>query len=106
MERVTFDGECPACRGWARRIGECDPAGARFLLDPGGAGSDTVVVETADGRRLVRSDAVIHLLRATGRTKTAALLALVPRPLRDLGYRAFARLRRRNHETCKPPDAP
>ena len=105
MERVTFDGECARCRGWARWIEERDPAGARFRLDPGGGG-DTVVVETEDGRRLVRTDAVIHVLRALGRRRTAALLALVPRPLRDLGYRAFARLRRRNHETCKPPDAP
>jgi len=104
MDRVTFDGTCGTCRGWARWIAARDPGGARFTLDPGGAGADSIVVETADGRRLVRSDAVVHILRVLGRRRSAAALALVPRFLRDLGYRAWARARRRDR--CTVGDRP
>src|SRR5688572_29374977 len=99
MERVLFDGRCGTCRGWARWIAERDPGGVLFRLEPQGERGDTVVVETDDGRRLLRSDAVIHVLRRLGRRRSAAALALLPRPVRDLGYRLYARSLRRNPET-------
>jgi predicted DCC family thiol-disulfide oxidoreductase YuxK len=106
VERVLFDGACGFCRGWARWIAEQDPGGALFRLEPLGGRRDTVVVETEDGRTLLRSDAVIHVLRRVGRRRSAAALALLPRPVRDLGYRLFARALRRNPETRGPRGAP
>lgn len=58
---------------------------------------DSLVVLTPKGKLLLRSDAVIAIartLRAPWRQLGAAL-RFVPRPLRDLGYRAVARVRRR-----------
>jgi predicted DCC family thiol-disulfide oxidoreductase YuxK len=106
-ERIYYDGGCGFCHGWVRRVAERDRDGAFRFAPLGGetflrrvpaerrAGlGDTVVLETEDGRLLVRSDAVIHALRRTGRGGAAGLLSALPRPLRDLGYRAFAAVRR------------
>ena len=117
MERIYFDGDCGFCVGWVRQVAERDPAGALFRFAPlrgptfearipaeRRAGlARTVVVETEDGRHLVRSEAVIHVLRRLGRRRTAGALALLPRPIRDLGYRLIARTLRR--DDCPVPDA-
>jgi len=117
MERIYFDGECGFCTGWAAWIARREPPGGLFRFAPlkgttfaarvppeRRAGlTGTVVVETGDGCLLARSDAVVHVLRRIGRRKTAALLAACPRPLRDLGYRLFARSLRR--DACPVPDA-
>jgi predicted DCC family thiol-disulfide oxidoreductase YuxK len=117
MERLYFDGDCGFCHGWVRWIARREPPGgcfryaplrgptfeARVPPDRRAGMTGTIVVETEDGRFLVRSDAVLHVLRRLGRRKSAGALALVPRALRDLGYRAVARARRRG--AC-PADAP
>lgn len=116
MERIYFDGECGFCTGWAAWIARREPPGGLFRFAPlkgttfatrvppeRRAGlTGTVVVETADGRLLARSEAVIHVLRRIGRRRTAALLALWPRPIRDLGYLLFARSLRR--DSCPAPE--
>lgn len=56
---------------------------------------DSIVVETAEGALLVRSAAFIHILRRLGGTWRilAAILAVIPRPLRDVAYDFIARIR-------------
>jgi len=44
---------------------------------------------------LLRTDGVIAALRSVGRPGLAASLAVVPRSLRDAGYKVVARLRHR-----------
>jgi predicted DCC family thiol-disulfide oxidoreductase YuxK len=116
MERLYFDGECGFCRERVRWIVRREPPGGLFRYAPLGGPTfearipperratlgHTLVVETEDGRLLARSDAVVHVLRRLGRRRTAALLALVPRFLRDLGYRVVARSRSRG--ACAAPD--
>ena len=76
-----------------------DPDGTKFRfapLPPDGP-ENSVVVITAEGRRLLRSDAVIRLLVLGGPGWSALghALRIVPRPIRDAGYRGVARIRRR-----------
>jgi predicted DCC family thiol-disulfide oxidoreductase YuxK len=122
VERIYYDGGCGLCHASVRWVVRREPPGGLFRFAPlagptcaarvppgrrAGIAS-TFVVETDDGRLLVRSDAVIHVLRRLGRGRTAALLALLPRPVRDLGYRAVAFLRRalapRPRDACPVAD--
>lgn len=122
VERIYYDGECGFCRGWARWILRRDRAGAFRFAPLGGttfavrapaevrtAAAGTFVAETADGRWLLRSEAVIHVLRVLGRRRTAAALAAAPRVLRDGGYRAVAAVRgwfrRPREDACAAADA-
>ena len=110
VDHVFYDGECGFCHGSVRFLAAHDRGGAfRFaplggptfeaLVPPGRRAGlpDSLVVHTADGRLLVQSEAVRHTLRRLGGgfRWLAALLALVPRPLLDAAYAAFARNRRR-----------
>jgi predicted DCC family thiol-disulfide oxidoreductase YuxK len=78
-----------------------------------GIPSTILVVQDAGGpteRVLIRSDAVISILRALPRPWPAIGKALgwIPRPLRDLGYRLIARWRYRiwgRLESCPVPTA-
>jgi len=56
---------------------------------------DSVVVLTSDGQLLVRSNAFLHIIRRFGRgwRMFAAVIAIVPRPLRDAVYNLVARTR-------------
>jgi predicted DCC family thiol-disulfide oxidoreductase YuxK len=66
---------------------------------------DSIVVQTADGRLLVRSAAVLHILARLGGVwrVLAACARVVPRPLRDAAYDAVARVRKRLF--AAPPEA-
>ena len=83
---------------------------ARVPVDRRAGLPDRMVVEASDGSLLVRSDAGIHMLRwLPGAWKALALLvAVVPRPLRDLAYdlvaRIYHRLFKRRDNLC--PDVP
>jgi len=59
---------------------------------------DSLLVLTAAGTLLVRSDAVIHLLRRMGPVGRlgGSLLSCLPRSLRDWAYRLMAHQRSRN----------
>jgi predicted DCC family thiol-disulfide oxidoreductase YuxK len=66
---------------------------------------DSIVVLREDGALLGRSEAALHVLRRLGGgwRALAALLALLPRRLRDAAYDAVARRRARWFE--RPADA-
>lgn len=73
---------------------------------------DSIVVETAEGALLVRSNAFLHILRRLGGgwKILAAILAVIPRTLRDTAYDFIARIRYsifgRRDDVCPivPPD--
>lgn len=73
---------------------------------------DSIVVLTEEGALLVRSDAFLHVLRRLGGgwKGLAAVLVVVPRPVRDFAYDFVARIRYRvfgtKEDWCPivPPD--
>jgi len=106
---LLYDGNCGLCHRSVRLCLAEAPDDAALSFAPlGGAAMrerlgenpalpDSLVLLTADGRTLVRSTAVIALLRRFGGLWRApvGLFAAVPRPLRDLGYDCVARIRHR-----------
>jgi predicted DCC family thiol-disulfide oxidoreductase YuxK len=117
-DHVFYDGDCGFCHGTVRFLASRDAAGAfrfaplfgptfeRLVPEPARAAlPDSLIVHTGDGRLLVRGDAVLHTLRRLGGgwRLLAGLLSLLPRGLRDAGYDAFARVRKRWF--AKPTDA-
>jgi len=116
---VFFDGVCGLCNTWIDFVVRRDPTGQiRFAplqgesaasLLPGGSEQNPETVLLWDGTTLFdRSDAIWRTLsRLPGIWRIAGrLLRLVPRPLRDWGYRLIARNRYRlfgKKETCRMP---
>jgi predicted DCC family thiol-disulfide oxidoreductase YuxK len=110
-ELIFYDGGCGLCHRFVRFVlGRAGSAGAfRFaplqgetylstISGPIRAGlPDTIVLRTADGRILVRSAAVLHVLsRLGGFWRLVGRLArLVPRGLSDACYDAVAAVRHR-----------
>ncbi|HMP51033.1 MAG TPA: DCC1-like thiol-disulfide oxidoreductase family protein [Candidatus Melainabacteria bacterium] len=75
---------------------------------------DTVYVQVdggePDSKVLSRSDAIVHILRGlkAPMPQFATILNIIPRPLRDLGYRLVAKIRYRlfgKYDTCLLPSA-
>lgn len=108
---LFYDGGCGLCHRLVSFVIAHDREGSRFRYAPLGGSTfdatltpaqrqglpDSVVVRTADGRILVRSDAAIHIGERLGGlwgllARTASLL---PRWLLDPGYDAIARVRGR-----------
>jgi predicted DCC family thiol-disulfide oxidoreductase YuxK len=127
---VIFDGHCGLCNRLVRwllrrdrpnrlRFASSDSDKVAGLLARHGfygsnsaTGPETILVvrdhEGPAEQLLVRSDAVVELLGELPRPWPAAgaALKLIPRPLRDLGYRLVARWRYhiwRRLETCPMP---
>ena len=109
---LLFDGECGLCHRIVRRLLRLDrrgvlrfaplqaPAVQVFLRQQGLPADDfeTLVFVPDWSRRkdknfLLRTDGVIAALRAAGAAPHAVPLIIVPRPLRDAGYRFVARWR-------------
>src|SRR5437868_14494686 len=99
MEVVFYDGACGLCHATVRFLLERDRRGLFAYAPIGGATflrtfpeaerasiPDSLVVRTSDGRTLVRSSALAHLLKRLdgGWRSLGALLCVVPRPLGDL----------------------
>ncbi len=121
---LLFDDECGLCQAIVRLLRAWDAAGQlRFAPLQGGAAQawlrarglpteefDTILfvdewAERAHGPYRERTAGVIAALRSLdrGSARTAAdLLALVPGPLRDAGYRGLARVRKRIFGTGRP----
>jgi predicted DCC family thiol-disulfide oxidoreductase YuxK len=85
---------------------------ARVPTDRRAGLPDSIVVLTQSGELLVRSNAFLYILRRLGRgwRVLAAVLSVIPRPLRDVVYDFVARIRYRifgkRDELCPivPPD--
>ncbi len=110
-ERIFYDGDCGVCHWAVRVVARHDREGAAFRFAPLGGETfaaelpapqrenlpDSIAVHTADGVLLLRSQGLVHILRRLGPLwrVLGAVLALVPRPLRDFGYDRFAAVRHR-----------
>ena len=110
-EIVFYDGHCGLCHHSVKFVLRHDPSGTKFRFAPLQGetfrsrvsadqrfGSvDSMMVQTADGSVLMRSNAWIHILRRLGgRWKIlAAFVAVIPRPLRDVVYDFIALIRYR-----------
>ena len=129
---VIFDGQCGLCNRsvrWFMRRDRLDRLRfvasdsllvadllARRGLDPiiATGNSGTILVAESIGapaeQLLVRSNAVLAILRQLPSLwpSVAACLRLIPRPIRDVGYRLIARWRYRiwgHLDTCPIPTA-
>jgi predicted DCC family thiol-disulfide oxidoreductase YuxK len=93
---VFYDGQCAFCHGFVRFVLSEEPDGVTFRFAPLATG-DTIVVRTADGVELTKSDAILHILGRLGGIwrLLGGAARLVPRPLRDGAYGLFASVRRR-----------
>ena len=116
---LFFDGVCGLCNRFVDFSLDHDPAG-RVLFAPlqgstaegllpkeDTANVDTVVFDE-EGRLYRRSSAIVKLLAQIGGgwKVLSWLLWIVPKPLRDLGYRLVARYRYRifgQKDTCRLP---
>ncbi|MBK7643355.1 MAG: DUF393 domain-containing protein [Planctomycetes bacterium] len=102
IERIYYDGGCALCHGVVRFVLAEDREAAFRFAALEGAGlpmglPDSIVVRTADGRLLVRSEAVLHVLARLGGfwRGLSRIARVVPRPLRDGAYVLVAALRKR-----------
>jgi predicted DCC family thiol-disulfide oxidoreductase YuxK len=110
-EMLFYDGHCALCHGTVQFVLERDRTGTAFRFAPlqgetfqaqvpveQRAGlPDSIVIRTADGSLLARSDAVVRILQRLGGgwRVPASILALIPRGLRDAVYAFIARVRYR-----------
>jgi predicted DCC family thiol-disulfide oxidoreductase YuxK len=120
---VIFDGDCGFCNFWVAFVLRHE-SGPELLFTPNaspfgrslcelyaiqGEVSDSIVVVSQDGV-LLRSDAVVFIARhLKPPARWLMAIRLVPRPLRDLGYRCVAFVRRslpfaKNQCSLLPPD--
>lgn len=110
-ETLFYDGHCALCHGTVKFVIKRDRTGTTFRFAPlqgetfqalvpveKRAGlPDSIVIRTADGSLLARSDAVVRLLERLGGgwRILGAILAAIPRGLRDAVYDFIARIRYR-----------
>ena len=101
---LFYDGHCGLCHRSVRFVIQHDREQVfHFAPLQGETASkqlprdlpDSMVLLTAEGVLLLRSDAWVYILRRLGGTwnVVAGAMALIPRPLRDLGYRTVALIR-------------
>ena len=108
-ETIFYDGHCGLCHGFVRFIVRRDRAasfefaplfGEYFVRKLSSAQQtglpDSAAVLTENGKVLVKSDALVHVLAAIGGVwkLAASLLGVLPRSLRDFGYDAVASVRK------------
>ncbi len=109
MDTLFYDGTCGLCHRAVRLVLRRDRGGELFRFAPLGGPtflsrvapaeraelSDSLVLQTGAGAILMRSNAVIHILRRIGGPwkVLAALLAAIPASLRDAAYDVIARSR-------------
>lgn len=119
VERLFYDGHCGLCHRSVLFVLHHDPAGRTFRFAPLGGPTflstlseaertglpDSIVVQAADGRLLLRSRAAAHVLRRLGGgwQVLGSLVLVVPRPVADFVYDFVARIRHRLFD--RPVDA-
>ncbi|MGA8223253.1 MAG: DCC1-like thiol-disulfide oxidoreductase family protein [Candidatus Acidiferrales bacterium] len=110
-ETIFYDGHCALCHTTVKFVLKHDRSGNAFRFAPLQGETfraqvpeelrrelpDSVVLRTADGALLARSDAMIYILKRLGGgwKIQAAILAVIPRPVRDGMYDFIARIRYR-----------
>lgn len=110
-DRIFYDGVCALCQGYIRFLIRRDRAGDKFRYAPLQGTTfealvpperrrnlpDSLVVLTNDGRLLIRSNGVIHILRRLGGFWgfIGGVISVIPRPIRDAVYDFVARIRYR-----------
>jgi predicted DCC family thiol-disulfide oxidoreductase YuxK len=117
---LFFDGECGLCQHLVRRLLALDqrgglrfaplqgPTAQAWLRERGLPTQDfqslIYLPEGLKGRcgHLRKTDGIIAALHASGHPRLARCLRLVPRSVRDLGYRVVARTRHRIFGGWKP----
>jgi predicted DCC family thiol-disulfide oxidoreductase YuxK len=108
-EILFYDGHCGLCHRAVTFVLKHDRDGKAFRFAPLQGETferlvpvgqrlslpDSMVVMTADGRFLVRSDAFLHILRRLGGAwrVVAEVMSVVPRGWRDAVYDFVARMR-------------
>lgn len=109
MTVLVYDGECPFCEAWIRRLAMRDRIGqfrfatrstvfaARlFERHPHLRDIESLILVTADDRAFTKSDAVIRAgVTSGGWYSVAAVALIVPKVLRDAAYDVVAKIRRR-----------
>jgi predicted DCC family thiol-disulfide oxidoreductase YuxK len=117
---ILFDGTCAFCEGSVVFIANRDPDGyfrfgasqspeAAALLAEHGLTRDTArsIILIEGGRAYLRSTASLRIAaRLTPPWSLARVFLLVPRPLRDAGYRVAAAIRHRiagKSNACEVP---
>jgi predicted DCC family thiol-disulfide oxidoreductase YuxK len=117
---LLFDGVCNVCnasvqfvlkheRDGAIQFASLQSEAGRRLVEERALPDDVSTVIFLDGdKSYVRSSAAVAVLRHLRAPWSwlAPVLQVIPRPLRDLGYAIFARLRYRlfgKRETCMVP---
>ena len=104
---LFYDGSCGLCHRTTRLLLAEDSSGEKFRFAPLDSDTfrvafqgrealpDSLVLLRPDGRHFTRTSAVVLLLeRLGGLWRLVALgLRLIPRPMRDAGYDAIARIR-------------
>jgi len=109
IDYLFYDGHCGLCHRTVRFSLNHDSSGKYFRFAPLQGPTfeqrvpdsqrtqlpDSIIVQTSDGRLLVRSSAILHILRRLGGgwQIVAAVMAIVPRPVRDAAYDLIARIR-------------
>ncbi len=116
METIFYDGHCALCHGFVRFVVRRDHAGhfdfaplagdhfsARVSADKRRGLPDSVVLHAEDGRLLVKSAAVLHVLKHIGGIYSIAAtgMAIFPAGFRDFFYDAIAGVRQRIFGTRK-----
>lgn len=118
---LFFDGVCGLCNGFVDFVLKHDrhgrvfvaplqgPTAAASLPDEIVRGLDTVVLLDGESWH-IRSSAIVRIFWKIGGLWSilGTLLWLIPKPLRDLGYKVVARSRYRlfgKKETCRLPTA-
>jgi predicted DCC family thiol-disulfide oxidoreductase YuxK len=110
-EIIFFDGHCGFCHEWVRWILREDRSAYPFCFAPlqgelvqqmiaeeaRAQLPDSIVIVAPQNRLLVKSDALIYILKRLGGLwfVMAFLLCALPRRLRDVGYETVAHVRRR-----------
>jgi predicted DCC family thiol-disulfide oxidoreductase YuxK len=108
---IFYDGHCALCHGTIVFVLRQDRPGELFRFAPLQGSKfaeevsperraglpNSIVVQTNDGALLVRSDAILHILRRLGGGWEfwAGIMAIFPRGLRDAVYNFIARIRYR-----------
>ncbi|HEU4888627.1 MAG TPA: DCC1-like thiol-disulfide oxidoreductase family protein, partial [Thermoanaerobaculia bacterium] len=113
-DTLLYDGSCGLCHRSVRLILAEDRSGTAFRFEPLPTDGEqtSVIVQTADGRTLLRSDAVIHILQRLGGLWRVFGIAfsVLPGVVRNAMYDFVARVRYRifgrTKDACPivPPD--